>query len=308
MGTENSVIEPELTTTTEITAAPKTPDAAEAEKVPNDVATPAKESGSTALATGETSSSMPDNVDYIALLFRDGLDMPISGLELFVTLPSGQMCMATSTAQGAMTLPIPAEASGLAKIEVKDVTGKRQEVCSIDLAQCKNAVIISSPKVKTDLPLRPHQQTPPPSTSPAAKPSTAAANSTTPATQPTHVDVSSPWWSANGAWDTAKSWLSTTLHLKEQSPESLPKTEAVQKTLSKAGQPVTIITAPECPNPDNLRLGGNNVYRQAILDAAKVIGLMPQALCSLIDCEAEKMIIYIPLLGADGKPLLHKKN
>ncbi|MES2049272.1 MAG: hypothetical protein V4447_12795 [Pseudomonadota bacterium] len=69
---------------------------------------------------------------------------------------------ATSTAQGAMTLPIPAQACGLAKVEVKDVTVKRQEVCSINLGQCKNAVIIRSPKVKTNLTLRPHQQTPPP--------------------------------------------------------------------------------------------------------------------------------------------------
>jgi len=119
-------------------------------------------------------SPAPDDTNYVSLIFRDGLDMPIEGLEWFVTLPSGQMCTATSTAQGAITIPVSPEATGQAQVEVKDVTGTRQPVCSIDLAQCNNAVIIRSPKVEADLTLRPHQQTPPPaavSKTPSVKPS-----------------------------------------------------------------------------------------------------------------------------------------
>jgi len=258
-------------------------------------------------------SPAPDDMNYVSLIFRDGLDMPIEGLEWFVTLPSGQMCTAKSTAQGAITIPVSPEATGQAQIEVKDVTGTRQPVCRIDLAQCNNAVIIRSPKVEADLTLRPHQQTPPPaavSKTPSAKPVTkkTVAAKSTPETQPTPVDTHSAWWSANGALEKAWTWLSGSLHLEELAPSAVPKSAVVAKTLSNAGQPVTVVVGPECPNKDKLRLGRNNVYRTAIVEAAKRLGLIPQALCALMDCEAGKVTEHIPKLGADGKQLKDKKG
>jgi hypothetical protein len=107
-------------------------------------------------AVTQSAPAHDDEINYLSLIFRDGLDMPIPNLELFITLPSGQICTAKSTDQGAITLPVQHAAIGLAKIEVNDPTGKRQSVCSIDLAQCTEATIIRSPKVKTDLELRPH--------------------------------------------------------------------------------------------------------------------------------------------------------
>jgi hypothetical protein len=257
--------------------------------------------------TIQSTSPKADDLSYVALIFRDGLDLPIPGLELFVTLPSGAMCTAISTAQGAITLPVPANTSGQAKVEVKDGTGKRQPVCSIELEKCKDAVIIRSPKVKAALPLRPHQQTPPPAIN-ATTSKSAIKNKPSLATEPAKVDTGLAWWSANGAWGHAKTWLTSKLHLNEQAPESVPKTPVISSTLSNAGQPVTVIVGPECPNKDNLRLGRNNIYRQAILDAAKRLGLIPQALCALMDCEAGKITEYIPKLGPDGKQLKDKKG
>lgn len=194
-----------------------------------------------------------DNVNYLSLIFRDGLDMPIPGMEFFVTLPSGQMCTATSTPQGAITVPVPAGEVGDAKVEVKGATGKPKVICSVDLAQCKDAVIIRSPKVKADVALRPHQQllpSPAPKKSNEAKTETqksakfaeasktaqpekanAAATLVQPTKAaagrasksvvvpaglpPTNVSATGPWWSANGAVERAWKWLSSGLHAGE---------------------------------------------------------------------------------------------
>ncbi|QDZ27657.1 hypothetical protein [Noviherbaspirillum sp. UKPF54] len=254
----------------------------------------------------ERPSQVDNDVNYVSLIFRDGLDMSIAGLELFVTLPSGHVCTATSTAQGAITLPVPAKASGHAQVEVKDSKGKRQPVCSIDLAQCNDAVIIRSPKVKADLPLRPHQQSLPPKPSPLTLAQPKAVKP--PATQPGHVDTDSPWWNANGTVQQAWNWLTSSLHVDEQRPASTPTTPVISSTLSKAGQPVTVLVGPECPNKDRLRLGRNNIYRQAILDASKRLGLIPQALCALMDCEAGKVTEHIPKLGPNGEQLKDKNG
>lgn len=292
----------------------------EADQTQTSTPPPGIDAGATADSQTEASIQQPDSspasqaaddVNYVSLLFRDGLDMPIPGLELFITLPSGQICTAESTAQGAITLPVPAQAGGQAKVEVTDAAGKRQSVCSIDLSECSNAVIIRSPKVKADLPLRPHQQTPPQvTTAPAAKPPAAkpAAKKAAVAAQPAHVDTKAAWWSANGALQQAWAWLANAVHLTDEAPASASKTPVVAKTLSKAGQPVTVIAGPECPNKDNLRLGRNNVYREAILGASKRLGLIPQSLCALMDCEAGKVPEHIPRLGPDGKQLTDKKG
>lgn len=259
----------------------------------------------------EPAPASVDAGNYVTLIFRDGLDMPIPGLELFVTLPSGEVCTAKSTDQGAMTLPVAESAGGSAQVEVKDATGKRQPICSLDLSKCTDAVIIRSPKVKVALPLREHQQTPPPSGKKmAAKPEVSKPDAAKgkPKTEPAHTDTSSAWWGANGALNQAWTWLTNTLHLNEHAPTAVTKTPTVAKTVSNAGQPVTVIVGPEGPNKDNLRLGRNNVYRRAILDAAKRLGLIPQALCALMDCEAGKVTEHVPMLGPDGKQLKDKKG
>lgn len=249
-----------------------------------------------------------DDMNYVSFVFRDGLDMPLEGLEFFVTLPTGEVHAAKSTAQGAITVAVPPKTVGEAKVEVKDVTGARQPVCRVDMGQCKNAVIIRSPKVKADLPLRAHQQTVAPYAPAKKEVQPAVKSKPRPPTQPNPVDIQSPWWSANGALEKAWTWLSGSVHVGAQPPSAVPKSAVVAKTLSTAGQPVTVVVGPECPNKDKLRLGRNNVYRKAILDAAKRLGLIPQALCALMDCEAGKVTERIPKLGPDGKQLKDKKG
>jgi hypothetical protein len=305
MNSEDTIIE------TELSAAPEAPEAIDQTSITAPVPSTEAEAVVQLQDKAEPHENQPqtiqspspqaDDIGYVSLIFRDGLDLPIPGLELFVTLPSGTMCTAISTALGAITLPVLANTSGQAKVEVKDRTGTRQPVCSIELEKCKNAVIIRSPKVKAILPLRPHQQMPPPASTTA--PARPVANSTGPSTEPAPVDTSSPWWNANGAWEHAKTWLANKLHLNEQAASSVPTTPIAAETLSKAGQPLAVIAGPECPNKDNLRLGRNNIYRQAILDAAKRLGLIPQAICALMDCEAGKITENIPKLGPDGKQL-----
>ncbi len=295
--------------TSSTTETTETPDLAQA------LPTQATIDESSATVEPESSPTADANVNYLSLIFRDGLDMPIPGLELTVTLPSGQVCTAVSTVQGAITVAVPAQASGQATVKVKDATGKHQPVCDVDLAKCKSAAIIRSPKVKADLSLRPHQQalTPLPASkdgaaksiapvqakdrasSPVSKP-TAAISKPNPAktaalvaTHPAKVDTSTAWWSSNGAIRHAWTWLSGGLHVSKKAPDMVPKNAEVVKTLNTAGQPVTVVVGSECPNPKKLRLGRNNVYRDAILEAAKRLGLVPQALCALMDCESGKV-------------------
>lgn len=237
----------------------------------------------------------------VPLIFRDALDLPIEGMTVYVGLPQGEFSAVTN-ARGAVTISFDVDATGSAPVEVRDMTGKRQKVCELELAQCTHAVVITSPKVVVNLPLRPHQQVAPATKSPAPKPATApkAAKPT-----PQVVNLSKPWWSANSA---LRRTLGKYAYL--VAPDSLkPGTNpAALHGLTTSGNPVTLVAGPECPNKDNLVLGKNNVYREAILSAAKRLGLIPQAICALIDCEAAKIPERIPLLGKDGKPLKDKKG
>jgi hypothetical protein len=123
-----------------------------------------------------------------------------------------------------------------------------------------------------------------------------------PETRPPRVEGT--WW--GDALDSAWHWVSGLAHVTDKPPAS--STATVQRTLSPAGQPVVVLVGPECPNKDNLRLGRNNVYRQSILDAAKRLGLIPQALCALLDCEAGKVSEKIPKVDAKGVALKDKKG
>lgn len=259
-------------------------------------------------ASGETDHS------HVSFIFRDGLDIPLSGLDFIVTLPSGLVCTAKSTSQGAITVPVINDKSGQARVEVKDETGLHQQVCSVDLVRCKNAAIIRSPKVKAVLPLRPHQQTAPATPASTNAPVTSAdklvaPNHTTKSESQEKDNPSEPWWSANGALAQAWNRFIGSSVASGKPPAKPATTPLAGKTLNSAGQPVAIVAGPECPNPDALKLGQkNNRYRAAILDASKRLGLIPQAICALIDCEAGKVPEKVPKLDPQGKPLKDKKG
>lgn len=268
------------------------------------------------LASADDETPVADeSLHYIPFLFRDGLDMPIRELEVFITMPSGLVCNAFTADSGAVTVEVPPGSTGEARIEVTDHKGERQHVCSVDLQSCQGAtaVMVRSPKVKVDVPLRPLQ--PPPSPAPAKAAPTpalaprpaAARNPALGKTDPARVNPHEPWWKQ--AVHTAWGWLGNKgVELPEQPPPASPNTALVLRTRSDAGQPVSVVAGPECPNPQRLRLGRNGVYREAILLAAQRLGLIPQAICALIDCEAAKLPEKITLTDAKGLPIKDKKG
>ena len=274
-------------------------------------------------ADGDSDSDSDDEPRHVSILFRDALDLPIEDLDVSIPLQDGSTFNGKTSPQGAVTLPLPAKATGTLQVKVKDSTGALQTVCSLDVAKCTNAAIVRSPKVAVKAPLRAHQQTPPAksTTSPAkASPATAkqGASGAAPAASAASAGASAgakppttgsvTWWGDNGALAHAWSWVKSEIGLGDAPPAQAPASPVLKKALSPAGQPVTLIAGPECPNPDKLRLGRNNVFRPAIVDAAKRLGLIPQALCALMDCEAGKVTEHIPKLGPDGKPLKDKKG
>jgi hypothetical protein len=252
----------------------------------------------------------PDEQDHFSLIFRDGLDMPIGGLDFIATFPSGLVCTAQSTTSGAIVLPLRPSETGKVKVEVKDAAGKKQDVCSIDLAKCNGAVIVRSPKTKARVALQPHQQVVAPK-----KPATSAHAASAPAkptsqvsTTPKKLDVDQSWWSANGALHKAWAWITSQHFFDEANAAQLKKQSKVSIGLSSAGQPVSAVMGPEAPNKDNLKLGRNNIYREPIVEAAKRLGLIPQALCALMDCEAGKVSEKLPVLNPDGSPAKDKNG
>lgn len=256
--------------------------------------------------------------DYLSLAFRDGLDMPIEGLTFIATFPSGEVCTAESSADGAIALPIPSASQGEVKIEVKDETGGKQTVCAIDPDNCEGTVIVRSPKTKVKVSLQPHQQVVPrakPQSKRQPRPAATAGKApsskpaTQPAAQPAKVDTHSSWWDANGAWAKAWAWITSEHHFFGDAQAAKPVGQtSVAKGLSNAGQPLVAVLGPEAPNKENLRLGRNNIYREPILEASKRLGLIPQALCALMDCEAGKITEKLPLLNANGTPAKDKKG
>jgi hypothetical protein len=269
----------------------------------------------------------PESEDHaLTILFRDGLDQPIQGMTLTLTLPTGDSIEAKTLSNGDVSFEVPQDRKGQVQVEVKDDKGKVQPVCEIDLSQCKQVAIVRSPKVKVDMPLRAHQQAASPSTPKTAavdsgkrlcsssKPDRAVppmaavaspAAGTPGRAAPSNQSKDGAWWNQNGAVERAKAWLVAHVNVDGLFGQSRA---AVAKTLSNAGQPATIAAGPECPNSDNLRLGRNNVYRVQILVAAKRLGLAPQALCALMDCEAGKVPEKLPRIGPDGKQMKDKKG
>lgn len=264
--------------------------------------------------------------EALTLLFRDGLDQPIKGLSLSLTLPAGEVIQAQTHTMGDVSLHVPESRQGLVKVAVIDDKGQAQPVCDIDLSQCKQLAIVRSPKVKVAMPLRPHQQTSPPKLTknkpkaaafaqpkaksdraipPAAAAAAPASGAARPVSTAAAAGTGTAWWHMNGAVEQAYAWLASQIDLDGLLSQSHA---ASAKTLTLTGQPVTVAAGPECPNADNLRLGRNNVYREHILKAAKRLGLAPQALCALMDCEAGKVAEKLARTGSDGTPMKDKRG
>jgi hypothetical protein len=282
----------------------------EAATFPSAAEGPVEPAKSSKAAEPQAAHSAPDEHYHFSLIFRDGLDMPIGGLEFIATFPSGLVCTAASTADGAIALPWRPSEKGAVKVAVKDASGKKQDVCTIDLAKCDGAVIVRSPKTKAKLALQPHQQVAAAKKTGSPAPSAAASSKPAkqPSTTPKNVDLDPSWWSANGALHKAWAWI-TSQHLFDEAGAAVLKRQSkASPGLSSAGQPVSAVMGPEAPNKDNLKLGRNNIYREPIVEAAKRLGLIPQALCALMDCEAGKVSEKLPVLNPDGSPAKDKKG
>lgn len=279
-----------------------------------------------------------DGARHVLVQFRDALDQPIGNLEVSIPLPDGTVLNFKTTPQGTVTLPVPANSTGAAPVRVKDATGAQQVVCTLDMAQCQHAVIVRSPKTVAKGKLRQHQQSAAKaapagsqassassgsaakasiagSSASTAKVATKAASAAPAADAPsgsksaqTSSADTTHWWEANGSVAHGWQWIRQELGLGGEAPATPPPSATLAKGLSDAGQPVTAMVGPECPNADGLRLGKDNIYRTDILAAAKRASLVPQALCALIECEAARIKEKVVLLGKDGKPLKNKKG
>jgi len=246
------------------------------------------------------SDHVVDDLDtYIAILLRDGLDQPIPGLPVKIEVAGEPPIEATTSEQGAVVVP---KSDSEATLQVLDASARYHEVCKIDPTKCTTGtVIVRSPKVVEKVPLRPHHTRRPASSVQTQAPAPA---SCAPAPAP-----ATPSSEDHGWFQTARNWLTKVMH----PHDSLPSAPDAQRKMqapaaNKSGNPIAIITGPECPNQDNLCLGENNRYRQAIIDAGKRLGLCPQAICALIDCEAAMETEKILLIDKEGKPLRDKRG
>jgi len=274
----------------------------------NDTARTAAETSTINPEGGENASAVinvDDDLDaYIAILIRDGLDQPIPGLPVKIDMPGASAIEATTTEHGAVVVP-KGDGENVAALHVRDETGQYQQVCEIDPAKCTTGtVIVRSPKVAEKVHLRPHHQKRPASSAPTPAP---AAPSSKPA------DEARPKAEhENHAWlQVARDWLTKIMHphdpLPSAPPRGAPRKVQIQAA-NKSGNPISIVTGPECPNNDNLCLGRNNIYRRIILDASKRYKLSPQSIAALIDAEAGKVEDTIPLSNPDGTPKLVKNG
>jgi hypothetical protein len=265
------------------------------------------------VASRQAHADISNEADALFLIFRDGLDMPIDGLSFIATYPSGLVCTAESTARGALSLPIPKGDSGEVKVQVRDATGKAQDVCSIDPTKCDGAVIVRSPKVKAKVQVEPHQQVVDQTQKAAATTQQVSAPEPVKSTSqveatPRKVDSNSSWWHVNGALRKAWVWVASKHFFSSASASPLQKSAVSGGGLNSSGQPLVAVVGPESSSKDNLRLGRNNEYREAILLASKRLGLIPQALCALMDCEAGKITEKLPVLNPDGQPAKDKNG
>ena len=95
----------------------------------------------------------------------------------------------------------------------------------------------------------------------------------------------------------------------EKKPEAKAEVKPLSKpigteneTRSAGGNPVMEITVPEVDKVDNLKLVPNEQYREFILGASKLSGIIPQAIATLINAESgRKKEKYIVLTTVKGK-------
>jgi hypothetical protein len=292
-------------------------------QMPNDSPTPGSDSATanqpeaaistpSTLTTDGSSITEPsaDDLDaLIAIIIRDGLDQPIPDLPVKIELPDGPPIETTTNEHGAVTMPA-GESKGPATVHVRDMTGQYQEVCKVDPAKCTaGTAIVRSPKVAAKVPLRPHHAKRPASSSTAAaSPAPAQTPSPTPSTARTQ---SAPENGQAGWLEIARQWLKDVMHPHDAMPAAPPvgtQRQVTAQAANTSGNPITIVTGPDCPNKDNLRLGRNDIYRQIILDASKKFNMCPQALAALIDAEAGKIDDTIALTNPDGTPKLIKSG
>lgn len=240
-------------------------------------------------------SNHPDDMEHISIdelpiiVLRDGLDMPLTGMDVQVDLPDGSSVTAKSDEQGIVTTPPTPRPKGKATLKVKGQDQQLHSVCTIDLDNCKSSVIVRSPKVAIPVSTEPHQQK---------------------SVTSTQQHAGGTWFEVNGALEKAWQWLKNIIHDTDKQPLASSETHLpkVKESLNKAGNPITVAVGPECPNPDNLWLGENNPYRAYIVAAAKRINIIPQALAALIDAEAARKKTNIPTLDSSGKPVISKKT
>ena len=227
------------------------------------------------------------------------------GLELTVQLPDGSSVTRTTSEQGAITVPLEGRMQGQATVSVTDLTGKKQPTCTLDLERCHTAVVIRSPKVLVPVRAELHKGEPAKPAASSPNPKTTAKPTTT--ASPADAHAAEPWWVH--AVDQAKEWLNPLIGDLPLHPRAHPVAPPlVAQGRNLEGHPVSVAVGPECPNKDGLRLGYNNRYRQAILDAGKRLGIDPRAVATLIDAESSPEPEKIALTGKDGKPLLDKKG
>ncbi len=279
-----------------------------------------------------------DEDSVFALVLRDGLDLPIKDLHVQVSLPSGEVIEGKTSENGviAVTLPEGDNArQGKAPVAVKDLTGQMQTVCELDLSTCNDVVIRRSPKVMAKVKLQPHNQASqasqahrvtkpaptavakvPDSQSPSAKapiptqspvmkaPAVQPATSAVQATAPNH----SALWVAPSVISKIFGNLERYFKHTEARPKALPSTPHIMTGVTQANHPGIAVLGPECPNPDNLRLGFNNIYRASILEASKLVGVSPHGICALISCEASPRVEIEWMKNSDGTPILNKQG
>lgn len=236
-----------------------------------------------------------DGEASVLLVFRDGLDQPIKGMEIKVGSASPSTPQKTDD-QGTIQVT-PQAKTGKLPVTVKGHGGQEQKVCDIDIARCRRDVKIQSPKVVVSTRSRPHH---------APSPEGSGVSTTTPASAENR-----PWYEANGALEKGKRWLAGLLHPKTTPVDragSGDQPHVIAESVTRAGHPATVIVGPEVDKVNNLRLGEDNIYREIILRAAQRAKIVPHAICGLLACEAVRRIEKVYRKDKHGEIVRHLKG
>lgn len=253
--------------------------------------------------TARSEMLAPQDINYfesdsdsenILLIFRDGLDQPIPGLQITT---EGVEAIGERTDDNGTLQIAPTKKSGKVSIKANGINNNQQRVCEIDLSKCRKEIKIQSPKVVISA-----KSTPTYAKNPHG-PGVYSCDS--------EEQSTSPWYQWNGSLKKSGSWLKSILHT-ETHPTDRAGTDKqphrIVETMTSAGHPATVIVGPEVDEKNNLRLGVNNIYRAIILKAAKRLNIVPHAICCLLECEASQRIETTPAIDKNGNALLHKSG